>query len=92
MLSQKQLSDVCMLHGGAQECRYLDGEPDANGNYQYRCKKKSSERKAVDEEVTEFLQECSAKGQNPHIMGFPLGDNCTGYLPFSSLPQGYDVP
>jgi len=86
MLSKNQVSKICMRGHGHLECRYLD-----DAGHEFACKKKSVERKIIDEEVAEFIAECKAKGQNPKQQDVPLADNCQGYLPLSSLLQGYDI-
>ena len=95
-LTQAQVQDVCFINGGHKQCAYLDGEyvEDDNGdiNYVFICKKKSPpDKKTIDEEVTDFLQKCKSKNQDPTKQGVALGDNCSGYLPLKTTPQGYDV-
>ena len=91
-LTQNQITDVCLFGCGSEECRYLDGDVDKNtGDMVFICKKKSLERKMIDEEVLEFETECKNKNINPLSLNSPLGDNCQGYLPMKDLPQGYDV-
>jgi len=85
MLSKAHIKDVCLLHGGADECRYLD---DSTGVY--ICKKKSLEKKDIDAEVDEHL--ANNKNNGNVYWSPPLGDNCQGFLPLESLLQGYDVP
>lgn len=91
-LSQAQLTDVCMYGMGSDECKYLDGEHDpVTGDMKFICKKKSLERKAIDEEVQEHMDDCKKQGMNPRSQGVPMGDNCQGFLPMKDLLQGYDV-
>lgn len=87
MLTEKQLNDVCLLDQGADECRYLDS--DDNGCFV--CRKKSLERGPIDQEVTEYFDECKKDSKDPYQADHPLGDNCQGFLPLKDLPQGYDI-
>lgn len=93
MLSQKQLKDVCLLGAGCDECRYIDGESDDDdtGKFRYVCKKQSIERKPIDEEIKEYTEECLKNNKDPKQAGYPLGDNCKGFLPLKDLLQGYDI-
>ena len=88
MLTQNQINNVC-LFGQDGQCRYLD--QDILDFSKFICKKKSHEKKIIDEEVEEFLKECKDKKINPTTAGQPIGDNCRGYLPLQVMPQGYDV-
>lgn len=90
-LTQKQLKDVCFLGGAVQQCRYLDEDLDSKGNIVYVCKKKSPEAKVIDDELTIWLNEVKANGQDPLKQGAPLGDNCKGYIKLTEKQQGYDI-
>jgi hypothetical protein len=91
-LSQNHVTDICLFGCGNQECRYLDGEADQKtGNMTFICKKKSLERKMIDEEVAEQEADCKKNNINPLSIDAPMGDNCSGYLPMKTLLQGYDV-
>ena len=90
-LSQKQLKDVCVLNGGALQCRYLDEEMDDQGNVVHVCKKLSPDKKIVDEELLDFYDDMKKSGQDPTKQGVPLGDNCQGYIVLKTKQQGYDV-
>lgn len=87
-LTQKHVQNVCLWQQDGQ-CRFLD--QDAFDYMKFICKKKSPEKKVIEEEVDEFLKECKDKNVNPYSAGQPIGDNCSGYLPLQVLPQGYDV-
>lgn len=90
-LTKKQLQDVCLIWGGASQCRYLDEDVDDDGDIVHICKKKSPFKKVVDEELVDFLDDCKKTSQDPHKQGVPLGDNCIGYVVLKTKPQGYDV-
>lgn len=91
-LTQNQLQHVCMLNGSGQQCRYLDEDVDDNGNYVYVCKKLvNSDRKIIDDEINEFLDDMKRSGQDPMTQGVPLGDNCSGYIKLTTKKQGYDL-
>jgi hypothetical protein len=90
-LTQKQLKDVCYIHGGAYCCRYLDEDLDDNGNIIHVCKKLSPDKKIIDEELVDFYNEMKKNGQDPTKQGVPLADNCQGYVVLKTKPQGYDV-
>jgi hypothetical protein len=91
MLSLKQLQDVCLVHGGSQQCRYLF--QDDNQWDRWYCKKKRPVEKAkIDKKADEMVAECLKKKVDPDKHGFPLGDNCAGYPVLKTVPQGYDVP
>lgn len=90
-LSQKQLKDVCYVHGGAYQCRYLDEDLDDQGNIVHICKKLSPDKKIIDEEMVDFYNDMKKNGQDPAKQGVPLGDNCQGYIVLKTKQQGYDV-
>jgi hypothetical protein len=91
-LSKKYVKDICLQGQGSDACRFLHDEPDPQSyKVKYICTKCSLDRKIIDEEVTEHMQECHQKGIDPFKESLPLGDNCKGYLPLMDLEQGYDV-
>lgn len=90
-LTQKQLQDVCFVHGGTQRCRYLDEDLDSKGGIVHVCKKKSPEAKIIDDEIVIWLKDIKANGQDPLKQGAPLGDNCKGYIKLTEKQQGYDI-
>lgn len=90
-LTQKQVKDVCFVNGGHAACRYLDSEIDDNGNRIYVCKKLSPDKKIINEELVDFLNEMRKSGQDPTKQGVPLADNCQGYVVLKTKPQGYDA-
>ena len=87
MLTLSQITDVCLLNDGSNECRYL-AEDDKGKFY---CIKKTSKRSAIDKEIVEFKKEKRAAGVDPFNLDRPLGDNCSGYTFFKYKSQGYDV-
>lgn len=90
-LSQKQLTDVCLLHQIPQQCAYLEDSIE-NGRAVHWCQKLSPpNRKIIDEELEEFFDDCKKSGRDPSKEGQALGDNCPGYLPLKTKLQGYDV-
>lgn len=90
-LTQKQLTDVCFVSGGPDQCRYLDEDTDDQGNVVHLCKKLSPDRKIIDEELVDFYNEMKKTIQDPTKQNVPLGDNCQGYIPLRSKLQGYDI-
>ena len=89
MLSERQLEDVCLRYQGARQCRYLDGDPE---NYdRFLCKKRSTYKKVIDEMSEEYIQDCRKNGVDPMTGDQSIGDNCSGYVLFKDLLQGYDV-
>lgn len=91
-LTQKQIKDVCFISGGPDQCRYLDEDVDDNGNPIYVCKKRSPDKKIIDEELIDFFNEMKRSGQDPAKQGVPLSDNCGGFVVLKTKQQGYDVP
>lgn len=91
-LTQKQIKDVCFISGGPDQCRYLDEDVDDSGNPIYVCKKRSPDKKIIDEELIDFFNEMKKNGQDPAKQGVPLSDNCGGFVVLKTKKQGYDVP
>ncbi len=87
MLSKKQLQDVCMLHNGAQECRYLDSV-----DYTKHCclKHRKEDKKKIDDAVDKYVADCRKKSIDPIAQGQPIGDHCPGYPYLKHIEQGYD--
>lgn len=91
MLSLKQLQHVCLLHGGPNQCRYLN--QDDNDMNKFYCKKqRPNDRKKIDKKVNEYLNDCQKKNIDPTKQAHYIGDNCQGYPVLKNIPQGYDVP
>lgn len=89
MLTPLHLKDVCLMGTGSSECRYLATSMTGS----CMCFKKSpGKKKILDEQVEEFIKKVTEKGGDPEAMGRGLADNCKGYLPLGSIPQGHDVP
>lgn len=89
MLSQNQLTKVCLINQGSSECRFLfknDNDPS-----QCMCYKLHHHADLIDDIVDAFIYDMEENGQDPELIGRPIGDNCKGYLPLTVLPQGYDV-
>lgn len=89
-LTVLQVKNVCLVNQGSSACRYL-----AQDDYdisKYYCLKKASEKKDIDKEVSEYISECKNVGKDPDDDGYPLGDNCDGYITLLTKPQGYDQP
>jgi hypothetical protein len=90
-LTQQHLKSVCVVNGGHLQCRYLDEEVDDQGRMVHVCKKKSPDKKIIDEELIDFYNEMKKTGQDPNKQGVPLGDHCGGYIVLKAKQQGYDV-
>lgn len=90
-LTNKQLNNVCLVSGGHLQCRYLDEDLDDNDNVVYVCKKLSPDRKIIDDELVDFMNDMKKSGQDPTTQNAPLGDNCAGFVVLKTKPQGYDV-
>jgi hypothetical protein len=80
MLSLRQITNVCLLGGGQQQCRYLAREGD-----KYYCLKKNSRKQDIDEEIVESLKEGDPR------QDMPMGDNCPGYIILKNTVQGFDI-
>ena len=89
MLSDRQLEDICLVYQGARQCRYLDGDQDHYDKWY--CRKKTPDRKVIDEMCEEYIQDSIKKGNDPMDGSHPIGDNCSGFVAFKDLLQGYDV-
>lgn len=89
MLSERHTEDVCLVYQGAHQCRYLDGDQDDYDKFY--CRKKTSDKKVIDEMAEEYIKECKKNGVDPHAGNQPIGDNCSGFVCFKDLVQGYDV-
>lgn len=89
MLSEAHKEDICLVYQGARQCRYLEG--DDNDFDKHYCRKISPDKKTIDDMVDEHLAECAKNGVNPLDLQDPIGDNCSGFVCFKDLLQGYDV-
>lgn len=79
-LSDKHVKDVCLVHTGQTQCRYLETDYDRKTfTPNHMCKKKTSEKGKIDLAVINGNQWCT-------------GDNCSGYTYLKKAKQGYDVP
>lgn len=87
-LSQKQLTDICLLHDNThKKCRYL--AQDDNDWSKYYCLKKTTAKKnEIDVETDDFLRDMRKKGKDPYKENVPLGDNCEGYPILKYIEQG----
>jgi hypothetical protein len=90
-LSSKHTKDVCCELGRSNQCRYLDEDFDDAENIISVCKKLTPDKKIIDIEVVDFLNNCKKNGQDPYLMNVALGDNCKGYLNLKTKKQGYDI-
>lgn len=86
-LTQKQVANVCMLNQGNRQCRYLNDEINDKGDVVYICNKLSPDKAKIDQVLDEYLK---SKGGKP-LPSDAIGDNCSGYIPLWTKPQGYDV-
>lgn len=86
MLSKNQLSHVCLLHGGEDQCRYLS-QDELHYDKWYCLKCRPVEKAIIDDKVSEDLKK--QKSNSPRAVK-PLGDNCAGYPILKSIQQGYD--
>lgn len=89
MLSSNQLHKVCLLNQGSEECRFLGR--DDNDPSKCMCFKLHHYADHIDALVENYIDDMEMNGQDPYLIGRPIGDNCKGYLPLSVLPQGYDI-
>ena len=92
-LTDKHAQDICCCYNGAKCCRYLSTEfTQTTLGYRHLCLKLvSSEKTRIDKEMDEFLKQCKKNGQDPKMMGRPLGDNCKGYIYLKYKKQGYNL-
>lgn len=84
-LSDKHVKDICMLGCNDKQCRFLDTSDNYN-SYTFQCLKKTSFKDEINKSTNTFIKD----NNNKKVVGVPLGDNCKGYLPLSTLVQGYD--
>ena len=91
-LSSKHTKDVCCELGRSNQCRYLDEDfDDAKKLIDKYNEKLTPDKKIIDIEVVDFLNNCKKNGQDPYLMNVALGDNCQGYLNLKTKKQGYDI-
>lgn len=91
MLSQKQLTDVCLLYDPTyKQCRYLSR--DENDYSKHYCLKRTAKANDIDVELDDFIRDTRKKGKDPKKENVPLGDNCKGYPLLRNIQQGYDCP
>ena len=88
-LTDAHVRKVCLSGQGADQCRYLAFDDDAGCHICY--KQVEAKRRACDRQCQKFVVEALKIGMRPESMGRPLGNNCPGYPPFRTLPQGYDL-
>ena len=90
-LSKNQLQRVCLLHQGHKQCRYLDG--DERDHTKFYCKKKSTEKKIIDDEISSWMKDQKDQGLDPTQQGVALGNGggCKGFVVLKTRLQGYDV-
>ena len=90
-LSERQLKHVCNVYGGSKCCKYLDESKNSKNQIVHVCKKLSSEKKIIDQEVNLYLKDCKSNSIDPFLSSNPLGDNCNGYIVLKDKNQGYDA-
>lgn len=89
MLSERQVEDICLAYQGARQCRYLEGDP--QDYTKFHCRKKTPDRSIIDEVVDDHIKQCAKNGTDPNDDDNAIGDNCSGFLPFKDIRQGYDL-
>lgn len=75
------IREICMAGKDVQTnltCRYLNGTT---------CLRYGEEKRFIDFEVIDFIQEAQANYENPFEMCMPLGDNCEGFCPRSNFGE-----
>jgi hypothetical protein len=90
MLTLKQVNDICLFGQASNQCRFLAEDNKISGKF-YCLKLIKQQKKEIDLEVDDFIKRYNAQGIDPNSTGFPLGDNCSGYLYMTSTLQGYDI-
>jgi len=89
-LTLKQVQDICLLGGGAGQCRFLAEDEQIDSKF-YCLKRVAQQRPEIDQEVGDFIKKHKDRGVDPYSMGLPLGDNCGGYRFLKAKMQGYDL-
>ena len=89
-LSKGQVSDVCLLGQGTQQCRYL-AEDDVDRNMFYCLKKSKDKKDKIDVEVSSLVKDLKRRGKDIDAQNIPVGNNCGGYIILKHVEQGYDV-
>ena len=89
-LSKDQVSDVCLLGQGTQQCRYL-AEDDVIINTFYCLKKSKNKKEKIDVEVSSLVRDLKRKGKDINARNIPVGNNCGGYIILKHIEQGYNV-
>lgn len=89
-LSKGQVSDVCLLGQGTQQCRYL-AEDDVVRNMFYCLKKSKDKKDKIDVEVSSLVKDLKRRGKDIDAQNIPVGNNCGGYIILKHVEQGYDV-
>jgi len=90
MLTDKQVSSVCLLGAGAASCRYLESDP--LDWRKFNCVKKLLGLKQNrDKTVKAYLELCKKQGVDPLQQYEPIGDNCSGYVYLKHIKQGIDI-
>lgn len=86
MLSLPQVNDICLNGQGKSACRFLAS--DISG---YFCLKKTFRKDQINAEVDALVKKASKNNLDLDDLGFPMGDNCSGYVFFKQKIQGYDI-
>lgn len=91
VLSKNHVINVCNVNGGVSCCRYIDETIDDAGQVIDICRKKTVDKKIIDEQILEEIEDLKKQGQNIINSNKHIADNCSGYLLLKSKIQGYDV-
>jgi hypothetical protein len=67
-------------------------QDDAAYDKYYCLKLKPVEKAKIDKKLQETVAKDRANRIDPKTQGYPMGDNCQGYLLLKNIPQGYDQP
>lgn len=90
MLSQKHLTDVCLIHSGAKACRFLSFD-DTDPQVCFCLKKVQVKRTIINLQVDKFIKKVHADGRDPNAQNRALGNHCKGYPALKTVKQGYDI-
>lgn len=88
-LTRKHMDKVCRRFDGSNQCRYLGIDDDTLAGVCYKLVQ--DKKAAIDRQCFKFHQDSVKIGVDPYKSGRPLGNNCKGYYPLKTLPQGFDV-
>jgi len=88
MLTDKQLSDVCLVHNFlglmSDMCRYCVYEGGS-----FNCAKLSiSKKNKIDEECNKIMMDAIKRNVSLSTIGHKFGDNCQGFPFLPNIKQG----